>query len=78
MKRERPATVIVGALVAGIVAALLSLLPALLMMQTAHSKPRAEALCHTDSECMLLCDPDDPECDGGPQSAPEKVKTIWM
>jgi hypothetical protein len=25
--------------------------------------------CTTDSECLLLCEPADLDCDGGPQSA---------
>lgn len=27
------------------------------------------APCTTDSECLLLCEPADAECDGGPSSA---------
>lgn len=27
------------------------------------------AQCETDSDCLLLCEPADLECDGGPQSA---------
>lgn len=50
----------IGAAIAGLNASL----------ERSEGAQPAEAQCSTDSECMVLCRPDDEECDGGPEDAP--------
>jgi hypothetical protein len=40
-----------------------------------HAAPTSTtALCTTDTECMALCRPDDPNCDGGPADTPDECR----
>lgn len=54
-------------LIAAGTAAVLTLAGQLADAQHAAYQQHMQALCSTDSDCMRLCDPDDAECDGGPQ-----------